>query len=115
MKGTATVFFNALQPGVRLAVKARQEGVAQWESLVALQMNSLRAYVDLGLAQYRVAAQISSPQDLCEALDSQIAVFSFLGHRLQDDSRALLEWQQSTLARSYALWRAGLIALIFRY
>ena len=115
MKGTTTVFFNALQPGVRLVVKARQEGVAQWESLVALQMNSLRAYVDLGLAQCRVAAQISSPQDLCEALDSQIAVFSFLSHRLLDDSRALLEWQQTAQTRSYALLRAGLIALIFRH
>ena len=67
--------------------RTNQAVVGQLEKWVALRMDSLRAYVDLGLAQVKVALKVTDPHSLHEFTDSQFAVLSFVRQRLGAASR----------------------------
>ena len=88
--------------------------VGRIEQWVALQMDSLRAYVDLGVAQTRVAFKVTDPHSLHEFADSQFAVLSFVGHRLIDDSRAMNEWGIQGQNQAVGLSRANLLTVLFK-
>lgn len=49
------------------------------EKWVALNMDSWKAYVDLGMAQAKVVLKVHDTQSLNEFADSQFAVLSFVG------------------------------------
>ena len=87
------------------------ERVEQW---TAMQMDSLRAYVDLGVAQIKVALKVTDPHSLHEFTDSQFAVLSFVGHRLMDDGRMLVEWNADGYRQADCLARRNLLELLFK-
>ena len=88
--------------------------VGRIEQWVALQMDSLRAYVDLGVAQTRVAFKVTDPHSLHEFADSQFAVLSFVGHRMADDGRMLAEWSADGCRQADRLARQNLLRLMFK-
>ncbi len=87
------------------------ERLGQW---AALQMDSLKAYVDLGLSQFKVALKVTDPHSLHEFADSQFAVLSFVGHRMLDDSRMLAEWNADGYRQTDRLARQNLLGLLFK-
>lgn len=87
------------------------ERLAQWTTL---QMESLRAYVDLGVAQCKVALKVTDPHSLHEFVDSQFAVLSFVGHRIMDDGRMLAEWSADGCRQADRLARKNLLGLLFK-
>lgn len=109
----ATVF-DPLKPLVASTKKANQMMVDQMEKWVALRMDSLRAYVDLGLAQIKVALKVADPHSLDEFVDSQFAVASFVGHRMLDDGRALAEWGTECYGQANCLSRETMLRVLFK-
>ncbi|HHW77994.1 MAG TPA: hypothetical protein GX399_13365 [Xanthomonadaceae bacterium] len=95
--------------------RTNQAVVGQLEKWVALRMDSLRAYVDLGLAQVKVALKVTDPHSLHEFTDSQFAVLSFVGHRMLDDSRALAEWGNDCYSQANRLTRENMLRLLFKH
>ena len=87
------------------------ERVEQW---TAMQMDSLKAYVDLGVAQIKVALKVTDPHSLHEFTDSQFAVLSFVGHRVMDDGRLLAEWSAAGYRQADRLARQNLLELLFK-
>lgn len=110
----ATVF-EPLMPLVASLAKTNQVMVGQFEKWVALRMDSLKAYVDLGLAQVKVALKVTDPHSLHEFSDSQFAVLSFVGHRVVDDGRALAEWGVDCVTQANRLARENALRLLFKY
>ncbi len=86
------------------------ERVEQW---TALRMDSLRAYVDLGVAQFKVALKVTDPHGLHEVADSQCAVLSFVGHRMLDDGWMLAKWSADGHRQADRLARQNLLGLLF--
>jgi phasin family protein len=86
------------------------ERVEQW---TALRMDSLRAYVDLGVAQLKVAFKVTDPHGLREVTDSQFAVLSFVGHRMLDDGWMLARWSSDSYRQADRLARQNLLGLLF--
>jgi phasin family protein len=89
--------------------------VDQLEKAVTLQMNSLKAYVDLGIAQVKVVLKVTDPHSLHEFTDSQFAVLSFVGHRMLDDGRVLNEWGTDCCHQAQQVARQNLLSLVFKY
>ena len=87
------------------------ERVEQW---TAMQMDGLKAYMDLGVAQCKVALKITDPHSLHEFTDSQFAVLSFVGHRVMDDGRMLAEWNADGYRQADRLARQNLLELLFK-
>jgi phasin family protein len=87
---------------------------SQMEKWVALSMDSLKAYMDLGVAQVKVVLKVHDARGLSEFADSQFAVWSFVGHRMLDDSRALNEWGTDYYHQANRLARSNLLNLIFK-
>ena len=87
------------------------ERMEQW---AAMQMDSLKAYVDLGVAQIKVALKVTDPHSLHDFTDSQFAVLSFVGHRMMDDSRMLAEWTANGYRQADRLARQNLLELLFK-
>lgn len=87
------------------------ERVEQWTKM---QMEGLRAYVDLGVAQCKVALKVTDPHSLHEFTDSQFAVLSFVGHRMADDGRMLAEWSADSCRQADRLARQNLLRLMFK-
>ncbi len=85
--------------------------VEQW---AAMQMESLKAYVDLGVAQVKVALKVTDPHNLHEFTDSQFAVLSFVGHRMMDDGRMLAEWSTDGYRQADRLARQNLLRVLFK-
>ena len=84
------------------------------EQWAALQMESLKAYVDLGVAQCKVALKVTDPHSLHEFTDSQFAVLSFVGHRMMDDGRMLAEWSAEGCRQANGIARQNLLGLLFK-
>lgn len=95
-------------------IQAHQFWLAQWEKGVALGMNSLKAYVDLGAAQVTVALKVRDSYSLHEFADSQFAVLSFVGHRLVEDIRALGEWEIDACQQAQGLLQRRLLRCVFK-
>lgn len=93
--------------------KFNQFAAGQVEQWSALQMESLKAYIDLGTAQARVALKVTDAHSLHEFADSQIAVLSFVGHRMLDDGRALFEWSSNGQVQANRLSRENLLSWLF--
>ncbi|MCO5760978.1 MAG: hypothetical protein NHG36_05640, partial [Chromatiaceae bacterium] len=72
------------------------------------------AYVDLGVAQVKVALKVTDPHSLHEFADSQFAVLSFVGHRMADDGRAVVEWASDCQSQANRVARANLLSLLFK-
>lgn len=87
------------------------ERVEQWTKM---QMESLKAYVDLGVAQVKVALKVTDPHSLHEFTDSQFAVLSFVGHRMMDNGRMLAEWSADGCRQADRLARKNLLGLLFK-
>lgn len=94
--------------------RTNQFVVERLEQWAALGMNSLKAYVDLGVAQVKVALKVTDPHSLHEFTDSQFAVLSFVGHRMLDDSRMLAEWSTDTCRQAHYVGRQNLLGLLFK-
>ena len=88
--------------------------VQRLEQWAALQMDSLKAYIDLGVAQVKVAFKVTDPHSLHEVTDSQFAVLSFVGHRMMDDGRMLAEWNADGYRQADRLARQNLLGLLFK-
>lgn len=88
--------------------------IQRLEQWAALQMESLKAYVDLGVAQCKVALKVTDPHSLHEFVDSQFAVLSFVGHRMLDDGRMLAEWNAEGYRQADRLARQNLLGLLFK-
>lgn len=102
-------------PLVEPVTKANRFMVSQVEKAVALGLDSLRAYIDLGVAQVKVALKVNDPHGLHEFADSQFAVLSFVGHRMLDDGRALNEWGMESCHQAHLLARKSMVSLLFKY
>ena len=110
----ATVF-EPIKPVFTSLARTNQVMVGQLEKWVALRVDSLRAYVDLGLSQLKVALKVTDPHSLHEFSDSQFAVFSFVGHRMLDDGRAAAEWGADCFAQANRLARQNALSFLFKY
>jgi len=115
MNEMPAAMFEPTKPFVAALTRTHQLMVGQLEKWVALRMDSLKAYVDLGLAQVKVAAKVTDPHNLHEFSDSQFAVVSFVGHRLLDDSRALAEWSADCWVQADRLARQNALGFLFKY
>lgn len=114
MNEISAAWVNPLQPWVASLTRFNQFMVGQAEQWASLQMGSLKAYVDLGVAQIRVALKVTDPHSLSEFADSQFAVLSFVGHRVLDDGRALAEWSNNYQTQANRLTRENLLGLLFK-
>ncbi|MGB2682504.1 MAG: phasin family protein [Candidatus Competibacter sp.] len=95
--------------------RTNQVLVDQFEKLVDLRMNSLKAYVDLGLSQAKVVLKISDARGFDEFLDSQFAVLSFVSHQMVDDGRALAEWGIDGSKQATRLAQENALRVLFKY
>lgn len=86
------------------------ERVEQWTTLW---MDSLKAHVDLGVAQCKVALKVTDPHSLHEFTDGQFAVLSFVGHRMLDDGWALAKWNADNYRQADQAARRNLLDLLF--
>lgn len=114
MNEMPAMWIDPLKPWVAPLTRFNQFMVGQMEQWAALQMGSLKAYVDLGVAQIRVALKVTDPHSLHEFADSQFAVLSFVGHRVVDDGRALAEWSAHYQTQANRLARENLLGLLFK-
>jgi|APFre7841882630_1041343.scaffolds.fasta_scaffold111450_1 phasin family protein len=71
--------------------KANKLCVNSLEKLVDLQMTTLRYYVDLGMAQLKEAAEVSSPEAMQAFLNSRVEVLNTLRQKVMDDAKALAD------------------------
>lgn len=106
--------FEPMKPLVAALVRTNQAMVGQFEKWVELRMDSLRAYVDLGLAQTKIALKAADPHSLSEFADSQFAVLSFVGQRLMEDGRALADWGGDCFAQANRLARKNALGVLFK-
>ncbi len=114
MNEKSAAFAESIQPVLNSLTRTNQVVAGQAEKWVALQMDSVRSYVDLAVAQVKVALKVTGPHSLHEFADSQFAVLSFVGHRMFDDSRGLKEWNTDCQKQTLGLSRANLLTLLFK-
>lgn len=114
MNEMPAVLAEPLEPLVKSLTRINRFMVGQMEKWVALQLDSLKAYADLGMAQIKVGLNATDPQSLHEFADSQCAVLGFVGHRMVDDGRALAEWGVDCHNRTHRLARENLLSLLFK-
>ncbi|MCP5158210.1 MAG: phasin family protein [Gammaproteobacteria bacterium] len=105
---------QSLKLFVEPVAKASQLMSSQMEKWATLSVDSLKAYVDLGIAQGKVALKVRDVHSLSEFADSQFAVLSFMGHRMLDDGRALSEWGIDCCNQTNRLMRSGLLGMLFK-
>jgi len=103
-----------LKPFIEPIAQFNQLTSSQIEKWVVLSMDSLKAYMDLGLAQARVALKVRNAQNFNEFVDSQSAVLSFVAHRMVEDYRSLNEWGIDCYYQTNHLMRSNLLNLIFK-
>ena len=115
MNEKSTTAFEPIKPFLAALARTNQFMVGQSEKWVALHMNSLKSYIDLGVAQVKVAAKVVDPHNLHEFSDSQFAVASFVGHRILDDGRAAVEWGADCYAQANRLARQNALGFLFKY
>lgn len=73
------------------AQKLNQEAVAAVQKLAAHQIESLRAYADLGLSQLKTATEVNDIAGLQDLMSKQTDVLRTFGGRLVSDLGALFE------------------------
>ncbi len=114
MNDMPSTSFEPMKPFVAALVRTNQALVGQFEKWVELRLNSLRAYVDLGLAQTKIALMTTDAQSASEFADSQFAVLSFVGYRMMEDGRALADWGGDCFAQTNRLARENALGLLFK-
>ncbi|CDI02006.1 hypothetical protein BN873_230021 [Candidatus Competibacter denitrificans Run_A_D11] len=107
-------FFEPMRPAIASLAKTNQVVIGQWEKWLTLGMSSFKAYVDLGLAQAKVALKVTDPRSAHEFSDSQFAVLSFVGHQMMDDGRALAEWGVDCCCQANRLGRENALRILFK-
>ena len=83
--------FKQSQSFLTPIVKTNKLAVANFEKLVAFQMNTLQSYMDFSIDRLKAAAEVDSPERLQEFLTGQFEAVAVLGQKLLDDSKALAE------------------------
>jgi len=83
--------FKQSQSFLTPLVKTNRLAVANFEKLVAFQMNTLQSYMDFSIDRLKAAAEVDSPERLQEFLTGQFEAVAVLGQKLLDDSKALAE------------------------
>lgn len=83
--------FKQSQSFLTPLVKTNKLAVANFEKLVAFQMNTLQSYMDFSIDRLKAAAEVDSPERLQEFLTGQFEAVAVLGQKLLDDSKALAE------------------------
>lgn len=83
--------FKQSQSFLAPIVKTNRLAVANFEKLVAFQINILQSYVDFSIDRLKAAAEVDSPERLQEFLTGQFEAVAVLGQKLLDDSKALAE------------------------
>ena len=106
-------FFEPMRPAITSLAKTNQMVIGQWEKWLTLSMSSFKAYVDLGLAQTKVALKVTNPHAAHEFSDSQFAVLSFVGHQIVDDGRAMAEWGVDCYRQAHRLGRENGLRILF--
>ena len=114
MNEMPAAWVEPLKPWIAPLTRFNQFMIGQMEQWASLQMGSLKAYADLGVAQVRVALKVTDRRSLNEFADSQFAVLSFVGHRVLDDGRALAEWGNNYQTQANRLARENLLGLLFK-
>ncbi|MBK8963412.1 MAG: hypothetical protein IPM75_10100 [Candidatus Competibacteraceae bacterium] len=104
MNDMPSTSFEPMKPLVAALVRTNQALVGQFEKWVELRLDSLRAYVDLGLAQTKIALMTTDAQSASEFADSQFAVLSFVGYRMMEDG-ARWPTGEGTVSRKPIAWR----------
>ena len=115
MNEVSVTVFEPIKPFIAILARTNQVMTGQFEKWIGLNMNSLKAYVDLGLAQAKVALKVTNPHSLHEFSDSQFAVVNFVGHRMLDDGQALAEWGAECFTETHRLARENTLRLLFKY
>jgi phasin family protein len=83
--------FDQPQSYVAPFVKANKLAVSNLEKLVAFQMSALQSYVDMGLGQCKLAAEITNLQECQEFFSRQLDVAGALRQKVMDDAKALAD------------------------
>lgn len=107
-------FAEPFGPWVTALIRTNRFMVEQVEKAVTLQVDSLKGYVDLGIAQIKVAFKVTDPHSLHEFTDSQFAVLSFVGHRMLEDGRLTNEWGVDCCNQAQRVARQNLLTLLFK-
>lgn len=114
MNDTSTMFYEPMRPVATALARTNQVMIGQFEKWVMLGLDSMKAYVDLSIAQMNVALKVTDPHSLFEFSDSQIAVWSFIGHRMMEDTRLMAEWSMECGVQANQLARENTLRLLFR-
>lgn len=83
--------FEQYEPVLAPVVKANKLAVANLEKLVNFQFEALRSYADLGLNQFKAAAEVSDVTSLQGFYASQVDAFNVLRKKVLDDAQALVD------------------------
>lgn len=71
--------------------KANQLAVSNFEKVMALHMDSLHYYLDIGFKQLKDATEIKSPQSAQVFFNRQMEVATAVRQRMIDDTKALFD------------------------
>ena len=115
MNKDSLMFTEPFRPWIVSLTRANQFVAEQLDSWVRYRMDSLRSYVDLGVAQTKVALKVTDLGSLREFADSQFAVASFVGHRVIDDGRLLSEWSEDCYKQANLVGRRNMLSMLFKY
>jgi phasin family protein len=108
-------FADPFRPWVKALTRINRLMVEQLEKAGTLRMESMKGYVELGVAQVKIALRVSDPHSLHDFTDSQFAVLSFVGHRILDDGRTANEWGVDCCNQAQRVARQNLLSLLFKY
>ncbi|MFO1371926.1 MAG: hypothetical protein U1F42_05875 [Candidatus Competibacteraceae bacterium] len=100
---------------LRPLMKASQFMAEQYDRLAKLQLGSFKVYTDLGFSQFKISLKVTNPQRMQEFMDSQFAVFSFVGHQMLDDSDQFTKWGIGCVDGAERLARKSMVDVIFKY
>lgn len=115
MNEISGMVFEPMKPLIASLARTNQVMLGQFEKWVALQSNSLGAYMDLAMSQVKIALKVTDLHSLQEFSDSQFAVMNFMGHRMLDDGQAVREWGTDCLVQAQRLSRENALCWLFKY
>jgi phasin family protein len=107
--------FEPIKPLVASVARTNQMVLGQVEKWMALQADSLKAYMDLGLSQVKVALKVTDLHSLQEFSGSQFAVMNFMSHRVLDDVQAIREWGADCFVQTHRLSRENTLRWLFKW
>ena len=82
------------------AHKLNQQAIAAVEKLVAYQIDSLKAYSELGVSQLKAAVEVRDIEGVKNLLSNQIHVIKEFGKRLMTDYKAIFQMGADFVSQS---------------